>query len=189
MIEKNCEVCGTPFQDNSKNHIRKYCSNACNMTAYRTRHIKQLIERRKEAYQRKNGKEYAKQWRHENRDKVLEINRRANLKRADKIKIEKQERRLEALNYISNNNSVCKKCGYSDPRALQIDHINGGGRNESKIYGFQEKFWDYILSQPIEEVYKKYQVLCSNCNLVKADENNERKREYVKKIKRDPILP
>lgn len=63
--------------------------------------------------------------------------------------------------------SKCVKCGYTDPRALQIDHINGGGTKEHREIGNGR-------------VYKKvlkntdgYQLLCANCNWVKRWNNGE----------------
>ena len=38
----------------------------------------------------------------------------------------------ELFNLLGN---TCKKCGFEDRRALQLDHINGGGSKERKIRG------------------------------------------------------
>ena len=37
--------------------------------------------------------------------------------------------RAKALDHLGN---VCVRCGFSDPRALQIDHVNGNGLRETK---------------------------------------------------------
>lgn len=61
----------------------------------------------------------------------------------------------------------CVKCGYRDPRALQIDHINGKSNNkEERTYN------KYYLDHP-DETNKKFQVLCANCNWIKRYENKE----------------
>ena len=72
--------------------------------------------------------------------------------------------RLDILNFLGNK---CVKCGFSDWRALQIDHINGGGRNEIKRLGYM-KYYKKIKENPQE-----YQILCANCNWIKRYENNE----------------
>ena len=41
-----------------------------------------------------------------------------------------QEQRKEMIKLLGN---TCIKCGFSDIRALQVDHINGGGSNERNL--------------------------------------------------------
>ena len=70
----------------------------------------------------------------------------------------------------------CNKCGFKDKRALQIDHINGGGAAESR------KRTRNLYSVVIESLNKnenKYQILCANCNWIKRTENNELKRKKI----------
>lgn len=74
----------------------------------------------------------------------------------------------------------CIRCGFTDTRALQIDHINGGGRKEIDSM----RTWQYykqILVAPLEEVRKNYQVLCANCNFIKKEENQENYKWRVEK--------
>lgn len=71
---------------------------------------------------------------------------------------------------IEKYGRCCRRCGFSDPRALQIDHINGGGtkeHNEKKSsFGFMRKV---LLDEP----NKEFQLLCANCNQIKRYENGE----------------
>ena len=76
--------------------------------------------------------------------------------------------RLKLLNLLGMK---CKRCGFHDVRALQIDHINGGGSIENKKYGKDLRHRQMIKS--IERGEKKYQLLCANCNFIKRFENNE----------------
>jgi hypothetical protein len=63
----------------------------------------------------------------------------------------------------------CVRCGFDDVRALQIDHVNGGGTAEYKLLGNQSaKFYQRVLEHPDD-----YQVLCANCNWIKKHENKE----------------
>jgi hypothetical protein len=57
----------------------------------------------------------------------------------------------------------CISCGYTDIRALQIDHINGGGGSERKIYG-----WKYFKYLNELKNLSDYQLLCSNCHSIKS---------------------
>jgi len=68
----------------------------------------------------------------------------------------------------------CAMCGFSDIRALQIDHIDGGGTSEVRNSKFRSplRYAQHILLNP-----NKYQVLCANCNWIKRCENNEYKKQ------------
>lgn len=66
----------------------------------------------------------------------------------------------------------CLKCGFSDERALQIDHVNSGGCREQKKYGTGMKYLN-IVSASIFKQDGKYQLLCANCNIIKKFEKNE----------------
>lgn len=69
----------------------------------------------------------------------------------------------------------CVQCGFADERALQIDHINGGGQTDRKKRGFNSgynyTFYRQILSEPTFK--ENYQLLCANCNWIKRSENKE----------------
>lgn len=67
----------------------------------------------------------------------------------------------------------CVNCGFDDIRALQIDHIEGGGHKEkSKI---TTHYFKFVLGE-ILKGSTKYQVLCANCNWIKRAENKEVRR-------------
>jgi RNase P subunit RPR2 len=66
----------------------------------------------------------------------------------------------------------CVKCGFSDIRALQIDHVNGGGVKHYKSRSSSIRFYKDILDE-IKEGSEKYQLLCANCNWIKRYENGE----------------
>lgn len=66
---------------------------------------------------------------------------------------------------------VCVRCGFHDKRALQIDHVLGGGgkeRSELKPFKFSVK-----VQQAAERKTGEYQLLCANCNWIKRFENGE----------------
>ena len=68
--------------------------------------------------------------------------------------------------------AVCIRCGYLDSRALQIDHIFGGGNKELKAMG-ETKYYAYLNHLSLEELKARYQILCANCNWIKRSENGE----------------
>jgi hypothetical protein len=67
---------------------------------------------------------------------------------------------------------ACVKCGFADERALCIDHVNGGGRQEKLAIRNQHKF----LKKVIDDTSGAYQILCANCNMIKMVENREYRR-------------
>jgi len=66
----------------------------------------------------------------------------------------------------------CIRCGFEDPRALQIDHIDGGGRQHRLAVGYGNRsYYKSILEDP--NLTEKFQVLCANCNWIKRYEERE----------------
>lgn len=63
--------------------------------------------------------------------------------------------------------SVCAHCGFSDKRALHIDHIEGGG-SEDRKKNSHVQFMQKVAKNPIG-----FQILCANCNWIKRVENGE----------------
>lgn len=72
---------------------------------------------------------------------------------------------------------VCCQCGFSDRRALHIDHINGGGGQERKKYQNSINFFNKVLKD-IADGKEEYQILCANCNWIKRYDRNELKSPY-----------
>ena len=69
---------------------------------------------------------------------------------------------------------VCCRCGFDDKRALQIDHVFGGGNQEhSKI-----KNNCAFLRKVLEDLNGEYQILCANCNWIKRYERTEVVKNY-----------
>ena len=77
------------------------------------------------------------------------------------------------LRVLKKFGGKCVRCGISDFRVLQIDHIFGRGGVDRKKWTCIA-FYRWILNTPkaIEEL-EKYQLLCANCNWIKKYENQE----------------
>lgn len=71
-------------------------------------------------------------------------------------------------NIFKKYGNKCVKCGFSDWRALQIDHKNGGGQKERNKIS-KSKY----LKKVLEDDNNNYQLLCANCNWIKRFENRE----------------
>ena len=64
----------------------------------------------------------------------------------------------------------CVHCGFSDARALQIDHVNSGGQKEIRRgLGAGMSYYYRVL----RDETGKYQLLCANCNWIKRVEKKE----------------
>lgn len=65
----------------------------------------------------------------------------------------------------------CARCGFSDPRAFQVDHIHGAreGHNERQRGG--DQLYEAIArgKRPAWE----FALLCANCNAIKRHERGE----------------
>jgi len=70
---------------------------------------------------------------------------------------------------IDKLGGMCVRCGFSDIRALQIDHIKADGATFRKRYKSQLALYYQVL----KPTAKSFQLLCSNCNWIKRHENNE----------------
>lgn len=66
-------------------------------------------------------------------------------------------------------------CEWTDPRALQIDHVNGGGRKEVKEIGTHRMY------RKVRDNPTGYQLLCANHNQIKKHESPN---EYSGKVGR-----
>ena len=84
-----------------------------------------------------------------------------------------RKKRDEVLRLLGDK---CKKCGISDKRVLQVDHINGGGLKETN--SMTVMYSKYIF-ESISKGSTKYQLLCANCNWIKRAENNENTKRRI----------
>jgi hypothetical protein len=70
----------------------------------------------------------------------------------------------------------CVRCGFSDARALQIDHIEGNGCAHRKSLGGQVAFMFWLRRNNFPP---EFQLLCANCNWTKRAEDAEDGRVSV----------
>ncbi len=119
------------------------------------------------------AREATRKWRAANPDKVREQIERSKPKRFIQQLEKRKNMRAAILDFFGGK---CLRCGFSDPRALHLDHINGDGNKERKV-GKGNKWDQYrlILSDP-ETARARYQLLCANCNTIKQVERGEYRR-------------
>lgn len=91
------------------------------------------------------------------------ICQRCNSEKATRYREAQKDRIFELLG------EECVECGFDDRRALQIDHLNGGGRqHRMSMNGSPTRLYRYVLDNPDE-----FQILCANCNTIKRIELRE----------------
>jgi hypothetical protein len=155
-------------------------------------------EKNKERYE-----ERQKEWRNDNPDKVKKYNQKAwdkngeknreknkerykgytkeqkaewgrnyRRKNKEKLKIKNKEYNTKLrLDAINGYGGKCARCGYDDDwRALCIDHVDGNGKYDRQVAKKGKVFFVWLRDNNYPE---GYQVLCANCNLIKAIENKE----------------
>ncbi len=78
--------------------------------------------------------------------------------------------RIAVLRHYSNGTMACVQCGFSDIRALCLDHINGGGTDHRRKLRNGGNVWYWLARHGFPP---GYQILCANCNTIKAREEDE----------------
>lgn len=80
--------------------------------------------------------------------------------------------RIKILELLGNK---CARCGYcADWRALEIDHVKGGGNEHRRKYGTSFYTMYRQILKEIKAGSKDYQCLCSNCNRIKEYEEKDK---------------
>lgn len=108
-----------------------------------------------------------------------EQKRRSNMmwnrkKRLDPMFLEKEKHRRrsekEAAMRAYSPDLMCQSCGFSDIRALSIDHVNGDGAEHRKTIAGGSQMYAWLKRHGYPS---GFQVLCMNCQWIKRAEQNE----------------
>ena len=75
-------------------------------------------------------------------------------------------RRRDRLKFLGAMGGQCVRCGFDDPRALQVDHVKGRDGPRGNVN--TRKWYAHVLAHPDE-----FQLLCANCNVIKRIEERE----------------
>jgi hypothetical protein len=144
--------------------------------------FKDLEQRR--AYHRKYIREYRKHYTKTDRWKkwhakyvkspvAVEYRKKYN----QGISLQFRERRIEERNTVLNAmGGKCSRCPFSDYRALQIDHVNGDGKEDRALHMKRRGYYARVLKSFLAGE-GRYQLLCCNCNWIKRCENQEYRKK------------
>lgn len=87
--------------------------------------------------------------------------------------------KYEIFSHYSGEQPKCAKCGFSDMRALCLDHIYNDGAEERRMItnGVRNNFNGQKIYQWVKKnnFPDRYQVLCFNCNIIKQRELSEKR--------------
>ena len=89
--------------------------------------------------------------------------------------------RKQRAEFLEAMGGGCARCGFSDQRALQVDHVHGGGvqkRGMEHAAG-GPRLYAFVLAHRDE-----FQILCANCNVIKRIEEKESvgARDYARVV-------
>jgi len=95
-------------------------------------------------------------------------------KKTDKYKLYSRNLRARSREKMVNLlGGKCSKCGFLDRRALQLDHINGGGTKDRKLGKCSGSRFHKEVMRSFNANENIYQLLCANCNAIKIVESEE----------------
>ena len=117
----------------------------------------------------RNRVEYLREWRQTHKEHSRKYKNQYNVDNRDHVRRRSRsyarQFRRKVLKFFGDK---CIRCGFNDYRALQLDHIHGGGAREHRlstgVYGIYRR----ALKNPEE-----FQLLCANCNNIKRYEEGE----------------
>ncbi len=128
---------------------------------YRERHGEELRAKDRERYHQnlEASRNKSQSFKRDNPEYTKEYNTKYQRERRQQFKVKV----FEMLG------RKCSRCGFDDWRALQIDHIAGGGHQQRKSQSSTAYMKDVL-----HHGTDKYQILCANCNQIKRHEQGER---------------
>lgn len=160
------------LEEKRRKRLREYHRNWRNRrTPEQKRRARERVNKRRRDRYNSNPRKYKEQLERTKarRKKRIEFDPNYRSFRREQSVAYRYKVRLKILELLG---SKCRHCGFSDWRALQIDHVNGGGRKERREGGYSSlnpsAYLKKILKTP-----RKYQLLCANCNSIKRHENRE----------------
>ncbi len=81
-----------------------------------------------------------------------------------------QEKRAKVIELLGGK---CAQCPWTDPRALQVDHIYGDGNKDKNAHNVGRLLEAVMFDITLPPESRKYQLLCANHNWIKRVEKSE----------------
>jgi hypothetical protein len=132
---------------------------------------------------RAGAAERNRRYRQRHPERVREGEQRYRERNRERLRVENRERERERrerarLAVIAALGGVCCDCGFSDVRALEVDHVNDDGTLDRARFasGTGINIVLYLQQVVSEARSGRYQLLCRNCNWIKEIERRRRER-------------
>ena len=169
--------------ESQRNYMKAYrLKNREKIKIYKENWDKQNKERvlayQRESYWKHRDKRLADQheYKRQHHEEILAYKQKYQELNKEYLKTYNKEYSLNVkrkiLGHYSNSTLTCAHCGFSDIRALSIDHINGQGNKHVKALGIGRgaAFYSWLIKNnyPVG-----FQVLCMNCQWIKREVNGE----------------
>lgn len=159
---------------NDKERYQKYKENYLQNARKWQKQNPEKVKTAQKRYRQKHPdrvRKATKKWREKNKEKMKLWKSMTPTKQRQYARTYRKKLRTTIINLLGGK---CVKCGESDWRCLQIDHIHGGGNKERKKKFLKDygNYLRYVLRQ-VKAGSKDYQLLCANCNWKKKYDNNE----------------
>ncbi len=124
---------------------------------------------------REKRREWDKRYQQENPEVKRESRRNSDenhraARRASNVIYQRIARHTRRKSILEALGARCVQCGFADARALQIDHVTGGGSQHRKSFPSLTSYYDYVQANIASG---QFQILCANCNQIKRIENKE----------------
>lgn len=170
---------------------KQYYENHKEQMKARSRRYNQLnivkLKPKKEAYRLAHIdhiKKWQKEWRLANKEKLQLQAKEYYIKNKEKLNIHNRQESKKVVLKLRHDvqqklGNKCVKCGITDWRILQVDHLKSNGREEFRHLGGTRGIYKRVLSLSVDEMKSEYQLLCANCNVIKVYEQNEFGRGYT----------
>jgi len=155
MIKKRCSKCRRSLPPSNFHIDRQKGNSLCSRCNFCRKFDRMLnYQKNKEKVLRQTD-----EWAKKHREYLRMFGRRKRIKLM-----------IEIFSLIGQS---CARCGITDKRILQIDHIKGNGYAMRKIVKGTSQY-EFMLGH-IKKGSEDYQILCANCNLIEGIEKGYKK--------------
>lgn len=147
------------YKGREKEYHRKYSREWRKKNPEKAREAsRRNYQKHKEERRKRDKERYCK-----NRERILRKNKEWRERHRGRELKRKRELKIQIITLLGGK---CVHCGFSDIRALQIDHVYDNGSQERKKFRSYSSYYKNILKK-IKSGSKDYQCLCANCNVIK----------------------
>lgn len=115
---------------------------------------------------------YNRIYRDKNKDEINLNNKNRNDENRDEINAKRRIKRNKKYEAVRNSlfkilgGQKCIQCTFSNPKALQFEHIHNTGNLDKKWFKRKDAQYRHYINHPIEAI-ENLQVFCANCNQIK----------------------